>query len=86
MVLAWKEPTSEELVSWDTGADRRWMTFKDLVENGTPQGTWAYDSVRNRYTHADKKAYYENLERGQRRERASGSGGQRRDEAQRPRR
>ena len=82
----YKEPRFEELVDWDRGADRRWKTFAELVDNDTPEGTWAYASRRNRYSADDKEAYKRNLEYGQRRERASGSGDQRSYESKRQRR
>ena len=53
-VVAEREPNSEHLMSWSNNADRRCKTFKELEDNGTPPGTYAYDHIVNRYIAQDK--------------------------------
>ena len=64
-----REPTAQQLVSWGNNCDRRFVTFDQLEENGTKEGTYAYDDWRNLFTERDKRKMRENDRRYQ------GSGG-----------
>ena len=75
-------PTAKYLMSWNNNCNRRYVNFDELVENGTKEGTYAYNDAQNLYSARDKRKIWQNDSRyGQR-----GDGARDRDGDKRQRR
>ena len=57
------EPNSKHLMSRGNNCNRRYVTFDELEENGTKEGTYAYDDWKNLFSDRDRRAKREHESR-----------------------